>query len=94
MNDEQREAEERLKLQNQMLEIENMAKQYLTSEALSRFGNLKSAHPQKAFHAAALIAQLVQQNQIKSLITDEQFKDLLIRLDNVEGKKEFRITRI
>jgi len=53
----------------------------MSKEALSRFGNLKTAHPQKAMQVAALIAQFVQQGKLKSMISDGQLRELLIYLD-------------
>ena len=91
MNEQQKEYEEQLKLQKKILEIENIAKQHMTAEAITRYGTLKSAHPQKALQSIALIAQLVSQNQIKEQITDQQFKSLLLQLE--PEKKETRIIR-
>lgn len=83
------EAEERKKLQQKILEIESIAKAYMTQEAISRYGTLKSAHQEKALQAIALIAQLVSQKQIKEKITDQQFKQLLMRLE--PEKRETKI---
>ncbi|MBI2148056.1 hypothetical protein HYU23_00090 [Candidatus Woesearchaeota archaeon] len=83
--------DEARKIQEKILEIETMAKKFMTQEAISRYGTLKSAHIQKALQAIALIAQLASQNQIKEKITDEQFKQLLMRLE--PEKKETRIIR-
>ena len=75
----------------QIQELENNAKQYLDSEALSRYGNIKLTRPEKAFQIAVLITQLVQSGQFKDKISDDQLKDLLMKLQ--EPKKEFRFTR-
>lgn len=87
----EREIQERIKLQEQINALENLAKQYMTNEAISRYGNLKSAHKEKALQLIAVIAQLVQNNQIKEKLTDTQLKQLLLQLD--EPKKETRIIR-
>ena len=84
--------QERVKLQQKILEIEKIAKSKMTNEAISRYGNLKSAHPEKALQAAAMIAQLSQQNQINEQITDAQFKDLLLQMDS--PKREISIRRM
>ena len=84
------EVEERKKIQQRILEIENIAKAYMTQEAITRYGTLKSAHPEKAIQAIALVAQLASQNQIKEKITDQQFKALLMKLE--PEKKETKIT--
>jgi len=86
----QNEQSEIAKLQQQMALIESQAKQYLDKDALSRFGNIKLADPQKAFQIAALIMQAAQSGQITQL-NDEEFKNLLIQIQG--QKKEFKFTR-
>ena len=85
------EGEEQKKIQQKILEIESVAKKYMTQEAISRYGALKSAHLEKALQAIALIAQLASQNQIKEKINDDQFKDLLMRLE--PKKRQTKIIR-
>ncbi|MBS3152809.1 hypothetical protein J4230_05365 [Candidatus Woesearchaeota archaeon] len=85
------EVEEQKKIQEKILEIESMAKKFMTQEAIERYGRLKSAHQQKALQAMVLIAHLGSQNQIKEKITDEQFKDILMRLE--PEKRETKIIR-
>ncbi len=79
------------KIQQQVAAMETIAKQHLSSEAITRYGALKSAHPQKAIQVIAVIAQLVQQNQIQEKLTDAQFKQLLQHLE--PQKRETKITR-
>ena len=83
--------QEQLKLQQQIEMLEQMAKQYLTKEAISRYGNLKSAHPELAIQVIALIAQAVQTGQIKERISDAKFKQLLMQIQ--KPKKKFKIQR-
>ncbi len=78
-------------LQKQIFQIENMARQYLSSAALQRYTSLKTAHPNKAIQAAGIIAHLASQNQIKQKISDEQFKNLLLTIE--PEKRETRIIR-
>ena len=85
------EVEETKKIQEKILQIESTAKRFMTQEAISRYGTLKSAHKEKAFQAIAVIAQLVSQNQITEKITDQQFKQLLMKLE--PEKKQNTITR-
>ncbi|MEK6841278.1 MAG: DNA-binding protein [Nanoarchaeota archaeon] len=87
MNDE---VNEKLELQKQIQEIESIAKQYLNKDALIRYGNLKTAFPEKAIKIATFIVQLVNNNQITEKLDDEKFKFLLRQL---EDKKEFRIVK-
>jgi DNA-binding TFAR19-related protein (PDSD5 family) len=81
---------EDLESQKQIQEIENIAKQYLNKEALQRYGNLKTAFPDKAIKAATLIVQLVNNNQIIEKLDDQKFKFLLQQL---QDKKEFKIIK-
>ncbi len=88
MNEDQ----ERLKLQEQIKVLEAAAKQWLSAEAIVRFGALKAAHPERALQVSALIAQLGQQGQLKEKLTDADLKALLVRL--TPEKKETRIRRV
>ena len=76
--DEQFQAE--LELAKNLKIIENVAKSKMSKEAISRYGNLKIAHPEKAVKAISFIAEAVQSVQIQEMITDRQFKELLVRL--------------
>jgi DNA-binding TFAR19-related protein (PDSD5 family) len=87
----QNDLKEQIKLQQQISALENIAKQYMTNEAISRYGNLKSAHLELAIQVIAIIAQGVQMGQIKEKINDEQFKDLLMRIQ--KPKREIKIQR-
>jgi len=83
--------QEQIQLQRQIEMLESMAKQNMTREAITRYGNLKSAHPEKAIQLIALLAQAFQQGQIREKITDEKLKALLMQLE--PPKKEFKITK-
>ncbi|MEK6834960.1 MAG: DNA-binding protein [Nanoarchaeota archaeon] len=85
-NDENNQQE----LQKQLQEIENIAKQYLSKEALQRYGNLRTAFPEKAIKVATLIVQLINNNQITEKLDDQKFKYLLSQL---EDKKKFNIIK-
>ena len=83
---------EQQQLQAQVEQLEAVVRQFLSREALQRYGNLKSAHQEKAIQLLALLGQAIQQGQIKEKITDEQLKNLLKRLE--PEKKEFKIRRV
>ena len=85
---QRKELRKQIQLQQQIELLENFAKQFMTREAISRYGNLKSAHPDKAIQAVALIAQAVESGQLKGRLDDENFKRLLQEL--TPEKKEFR----
>lgn len=78
-------------IQQQLQQVESIAKQYLTNEALQRYNNLKLAHQEKAIHAATIITQAVSVDQLTRKISDKEFKEVLIALD--KGKRDFKIKR-
>ncbi|MBL7100442.1 MAG: hypothetical protein ISS23_00640 [Nanoarchaeota archaeon] len=82
---------EQIQLQKQVEMLETIAKQRMTKEAITRYGNLKSAHPEKAIQIIAVLAQAIQQGQITEQVTDEKLKSLLIQLE--PPKKEFKIIK-
>lgn len=88
----QRQLQEELKLQQQIEFLESIAKQYLTKEAIQRYGNLRLAYPEKAIHVMTLIIQLSQTGQLNEKIDDIKFKELLRQLD--APKKEFKVRRV
>jgi len=71
--------------------IEDEAKKYLDTDALSRYSNIKIAHPDKALQAAALIVQVAQTGQLQGALNDVQFKKLLMKIQ--EPNKEFKVIR-
>lgn len=87
----EKEQKEFQELQKQIELLENISKKYLTKEAIQRYGNLKLSHPEKAINAIALIVQLVNSGQITDKIDDNQFKEILKRMDT--QKKSFKITK-
>lgn len=93
MLEEQSEAiKEQIQLKQQINQLESIGKQYLTKEAISRYGNLRLAHPEKAIQVMILIAQAVQAGQLREKIDDKQFKEFLRQLDG--PRKEFKIKRV
>lgn len=74
----------------QIQQLEQLARTVMDSEAMQRYGTLKTAHPEKAVQALLVLAQLVQSQRLKNL-DDEGFKEILRQLDT--GKKDFTITR-
>jgi len=86
----QKQATKQAELQKQIEVLESIVKQYLSKEAMQRYFALKSMHPEKAIRVITLITSLVQSNQLTEKLSDEDFKDLLQRL---EEKKEFRIVK-
>jgi len=91
MAQQQKELKKQIQLQQQIELLEAVAKQFMTKEAISRYGNLKAAHPDKAIQAIAVIAQAVDSGQLTKKLDDENFKLLLQQL--TPEKKEFRFNR-
>ena len=83
--------QEKVKLQQQINAMEIFIKQYLTNEAITRYGNIKSVNQEKALQLIAILAKIIQENQIKEKITDDQLKQILMQLDT--GKRETKIIR-
>ncbi|MBS3108818.1 hypothetical protein J4409_03010 [Candidatus Woesearchaeota archaeon] len=79
---------EQVKLQQQATQIDALAKQYMTKEALLRYSNLKLAHPEKAFQVAFAILQAVDSG-LNEKIDDNALKNILIQFQ--EDKKETKI---
>ena len=82
-NQFQQEIASQQKLQTQIAQLENAIKQLFTKDALSRYSNLKIAHPEKAIQLLAVIAQLTESRGVMK-IDDYQLKELLVQMD---GKK-------
>ena len=78
-------------LMQQIILLESLAKKHLTKEAISRYGNLKIAHPEIAIKAIAMIAQASQLGQLKKPITDSEFKTLLKEIQ--QEKKQFNFKK-
>jgi len=78
-------------MQGQIQELESVVKNFLSREALERYGNLKSVHTEKAIKVLATLGQLIQSGQIKNKLTDGQFKEILQQME--PPKKEFKINK-
>ena len=87
----QNQNQERQKLQEQLEQLELFAKQRMSPEAISRYGNLKAAHPEKAIQSIAIITQMVNEGKVQGMVSDEECKKLLQYM--TPEKKEFKITR-
>ena len=88
---QQRELNDSVKLQQQVMYLENLVRPYLSKEALTRYYNLKSAHQEIAIQALALLTEQIQYGNIKGKITDEQFKNFLMQIQ--PSKREFKFLR-
>lgn len=93
MNEEdyRKQLEEQAKLQQQIAMVEAKAKEWMSADAIARYGALKSAHLEKALQVIMIIAQAAESHQLKEKITDEQFKNILRQLQ--QPQREFKLTR-
>jgi DNA-binding TFAR19-related protein (PDSD5 family) len=82
--------QEEAAMQEQINALEQMVKSRLTKKALLRYGNIKTAHPQKAVQLLIVLGQLLQSGRINT-VTDEQLKDILLKLK--PPKHDFKIKR-
>ena len=85
------ELQKQIEFQQQVAQLENLVKGHLSNDAISRYGNLKSAHPEKAMQALVVLSQMIQSGQISDRIDDEMLKNILIRMQ--PEKREFKIRR-
>lgn len=86
----QQQAQEQEQFQQQVQQLEIMVKQALTKEALERYGNLKTAFPEKAVQLLVILAQAIQSGQI-SKIDDNTLKEVLRKL--TPAKRDFKINK-
>ena len=95
-----------LELQQRMVEEQNqgqaqqqlegqkqaLLRRILTPEARSRLTNLNMVKPEFTQQLELQLIQLAQQGRINIPITDEQLKELLVRLQS--GRREYKIRRV
>ena len=89
MVEEQRQAQAQQQLEGQK---QALLRRILTPEARSRLTNLKMVKPEFTQQLELQLIQLAQQGRINIPITDEQLKELLVRLQS--GRREYKIRRV
>ena len=77
------------KIFEQIFQLEQMVKPLLDKGALSRYGNIKTAHPDKAIQLLVALAQVIQQSGLTK-ISDSQLKELLAKISST---REIKIIR-
>jgi len=82
--------QEQAEVQRQILALENFVKQKFTKDALARFGNLKTGHPELAIQVLVVLGEAVKSGKV-DVIDDELLKAVLQEMQ--AGKKETRIIR-
>ena len=88
-------AEEQQRIQTQQqIEVQKQAvlRRILTSDARRRLNNLKMVKPEFASQLELQLIQLAQQGRVNIPITDEQLKEILIKLQS--RRREPKIRRV
>ena len=89
MVDEQKQAQARQQLESQK---QALLRRILTPEARSRLTNLKMVKPEFTEQLELQLIQLAQQGRIAIPLTDQQLKELLIKLQS--GRRDYKIRRL
>jgi len=89
MVEEQKQVQAQQQLEGQK---QALLRRILTPEARSRLTNLNMVKPEFTQQLELQLIQLVQQGRIKIPITDEQLKELLVRLQS--GRRDYKIRRV
>ena len=89
MVDEQQQVQAQQQLEGQK---QVLLRRILTPEARSRLTNLNMVKPEFTQQLENQLIQLAQQGRINIPITDEQLKELLVRLQ--AGKRDYTIRRV
>ncbi len=89
MVEEQKQAQAQQQLEGQK---QALLRRILTPEARSRLTNLKMVKPEFTGQLELQLIQLAQQGRIAIPITDEQLKELLVRLQS--GRRDYTIRRV
>ena len=87
------EEQQRAQVQEQ-IEVQKQAllRRVLTPDARRRLTNLKMVKPEFAQQLELQLIQLAQQGRMSIPVTDEQLKDILVKLQS--GRREFKIRRV
>ena len=88
-------AEEQQRAQvQQQIEVQKQAllRRILTPDARRRLTNLKMVKPEFAQQLELQLIQLAQQGRMSIPVTDEQLKEILVKLQS--GRREFKIRRV
>jgi programmed cell death protein 5 len=89
MAEEQKQAQAQKQLEGQK---QALLRRILTPEARSRLTNLNMVKPEFTQQLELQLIQLAQQGRINLPITDEQLKELLVRLQS--GRRDYKIRRV
>ena len=79
---------------NEQIEMQKQAllRRILTADARSRLTNLKMVKPEFANQLELQLIQLAQQGRVEIPITDQQLKEILVRLQS--QRRDIKIRRV
>ncbi|MCW4002161.1 MAG: DNA-binding protein [Candidatus Bathyarchaeota archaeon] len=89
IGDEQQRAQAQQEVEVQK---QSLLRRILTPDARSRLTNLKMVKPEFAQQLELQLIQLAQRGRVDIPVTDEQLKEILVRLQS--GRREFKIRRV
>ena len=89
MVEEQKQSQAQQQLEGQK---QALLRRILTPEARSRLTNLNMVKPEFTQQLELQLIQLAQQGRINIPITDEQLKELLVKLQS--GRRDYKIRRV
>ena len=92
MQMQQQKAQEETQIQQQIGQMEDVVRQFLTKEALARYGSLKAAHEEKTLQLLVVLFQAVQKGQVQGKIDDNLLKKILEQL--TPKQREIKIRRV
>ena len=92
MHLQQEKLQDQSHIQQQIEQMENIVKQFMTKDALARYGSLKTAHHEKALQLLLILFQAIQKGQIQDKINDSTLKKVLEQL--TPNKKDIKIKRV
>ena len=92
MHLQQEKLQDQSHIQQQIEQMENIVKQFMTKDALARYGSLKTAHHEKALQLILILFQAIQKGQIQDKINDSTLKKVLEQL--TPKKKDIKIKRV
>ena len=92
MHLQQEKLQDQSHIQQQIEQMENIVKQFMTKDALARYGSLKTAHHEKALQLLLILFQAIQKGQIQDNINDSTLKKVLEQL--TPKKKDIKIKRV
>lgn len=87
----QSQQQEAYEMQQEMQKAESLAKTIMTKDALSRYGNISMAYPDKAAQVIGIILNLMQQGQIRQ-VDDNTLKEILRMIE--PKRRDPKIRRI